>query len=287
MRVFLPKISEDSKLMDEWDHEKNQGISPEELTRGSNVKVWWRCRAGHSWETSPNHRNSGSGCPVCANKMVLAGYNDLASRNPELMQEWDYDKNKDILPEDCNYLSNRKVWWKCSQGHSWETSVFNRTRLERRCIYCLGQKAISGKNDLATTNPEIISEWDYERNKNVVPDMLMAGSNQKVWWKCSNGHSWQAAVYSRKKNGCPYCSGRKTLQGVNDLKTTNPVLAEEWDYEKNGTLTPEDTSIQSNKSVWWKCHRGHSWKAKPSERYSGNGCPECDGRIRMKTHYIS
>ena len=287
MRVFLPKISEDSKLMDEWDHEKNQGISPEELTRGSNVKVWWRCRAGHSWETSPNHRNSGSGCPVCANKMVLAGYNDLASRNPELMQEWDYDKNKDILPEDCNYLSNRKVWWKCSQGHSWETSVFNRTRLERRCIYCLGQKAISGKNDLATTNPEIISEWDYEKNKNVVPDMLMAGSNQKVWWKCSNGHSWQAAVYSRKKNGCPYCSGRKTLQGVNDLKTTNPVLAEEWDYEKNGTLTPEDTSIQSNKSVWWKCHRGHSWKAKPSERYNGNGCPECDGRIRMKTHYIS
>ena len=118
MRVFLSKISEDLELMKEWDHEKNQGISPKTLTRGSNVKVWWRCHAGHSWETTPNHRNRGSRCPVCANKLVLAGYNDLASRNPELLQEWDYEKNTDIRPGDCNYLSNRKVWWKCSQGHS-------------------------------------------------------------------------------------------------------------------------------------------------------------------------
>lgn len=283
----MPKISEDSELMKEWDYEKNQGLSPETLTRGSNIKVWWRCSAGHSWMISPNHRNRGSRCPVCANKMVLTGYNDLASRNPELLQEWDYEKNKDIRPEDCNYLSNRKVWWKCSQGHSWETSVSNRTRLARGCIYCLGQKAITGKNDLVTTNPEIAREWDYEKNKNVVPDTVMAGSGQMVWWKCSNGHSWQAVVHSRRRNGCPYCSGRKTIKGWNDLKTRNPALAEEWDYEKNGSLTPEELSEKSNKSVWWLCRRGHSWKSKPSERCNGNGCPMCNGRIRMKTHYIS
>lgn len=287
MSLFRPKVSEDPEWMEEWDFEKNHDILPEELTSGSNVKAWWKCKKGHSWEASPNHRSRGSGCPICANKKVMTGYNDLASRNPELLKEWDYEKNAGLRPEECNYLSNRKVWWRCSRGHSWETSISNRTRMSRGCIYCAGQKAIPGENDLKTTNPEFVKEWDYDKNGDITPDMVMAGSARKIWWKCPKGHSWKAIVYSRKKNGCPYCSGRKVQKGFNDLETTNPELASEWDYDKNEGQKPSDVSGQSNVSVWWKCKNGHSWKAPPCDRYSGNGCPECNGRIKMKTHYIS
>ena len=43
-------------------------------------------------------RNYGRGCPVCAGQQVLAGYNDLASKRPDLAKEWNYEKNGDLLP---------------------------------------------------------------------------------------------------------------------------------------------------------------------------------------------
>ncbi len=68
-----------------------------------------------------------------------------------------------------------------------------------------------------TTNPDLLSEWDYEMNS-IQPDEITYGHNKKVWWKCKTGHSWQAAPYTRAKGiGCPYCGRKKTLKGYNDL----------------------------------------------------------------------
>lgn len=127
----------------------------------------------------------------------------------------------------------------------------------------------------------------YEKNGDLRPEHVMTGSGKKVWWKCPDGHSWRAAVYSRKNNGCPICSGRQAVPGVNDLKTMMPEVASQWDYEKNGDLLPEKVAAQSNRIIWWRCEKGHSWKAKPCERFAGNGCPRCNGRIKMVTHFMS
>ena len=35
------------------------------------------------------------------------------------------------------------------------------------------------------------------------------------------------------KTACPFCSHKKLLSGYNDLATTYPQIAAEWDYEKN------------------------------------------------------
>lgn len=272
----------------QWDYEHNRGTGPEDIQAGSNTPYWWKCTQGHKWKVSPNHRIRGTGCPYCTNKKVLAGFNDLETRNPELLKEWDYEKNDDVLkPCDCNYLSNRKVWWICAEGHSWKTAVSDRTRAGRGCPFCAGQRTIAGENDLLTLNPTLAEEWDHERNGDLRPEHVMAGSGKKVWWKCSNGHSWRAAVYSRKNNGCPICSGRLAVSGVNDLKTIMPEVAAQWDYKKNGDLLPEKVAAQSNRIIWWRCEKGHSWKAKPCERFAGNGCPRCNGRIKMVTHFMS
>ncbi|MGD0170140.1 MAG: zinc-ribbon domain-containing protein, partial [Smithella sp.] len=41
----------------------------------------------------------------------------------------------------------------------------------------------------------------------------------------------------------------------------NPVLAREWHPTKNGSLTPSDVSVGSNRKVWWLCSKGHAWPA--------------------------
>ena len=136
-------------------------------------------------------------------------------------------------------------------------------------------KLVKGVNDLATVNPTLAEEWNYEKNSSFTPDQVTAGSNKKVWWKCNKGHEWEATVESRSRNGCPYCSGKKALKGFNDLVTTSPTLAEKWNYEKNGTLTPDQVTAGSGKKVWWKCEHGHEWEATVCNRTLGRGCPYC------------
>lgn len=59
------------------------------------------------------------------------------------------------------------------------------------------------------------------------------------------------------------------------LLVTNPELAKEWDYEKNGVLLPESVSYGTKEKVWWICEYGHEWKATPNNRVRGNKCPIC------------
>ena len=112
---------------------------------------------------------------------------------------------------------------------------------------------------------------------------MLSNSGKKVWWKCEKGHEWQARISHRNKGiGCPYCSGKKVLQGYNDLATINPELAKEWNCEKNGNLKPEDFTANSGKKVWWKCEKGHEWKATIANRNRGRGCPICYRFSRLK-----
>lgn len=65
---------------------------------------------------------------------------------------------------------------------------------------------MEGETDLATTNPSLASEWDYEKNAKLTPQMVTKGSHKKVWWKCPVGHSWPATIASRNAGkGCSKC----------------------------------------------------------------------------------
>ena len=69
---------------------------------------------------------------------------------------------------------------------------------------------IKGVNDLATTNPELVEEWDYEKD-DLKPTEVTAGSAKKVWWICPEGHRYQSSPDSRTDgHGCPYCSKEHT-----------------------------------------------------------------------------
>ena len=206
----------------------------------------------------------------------------ILSLNPQIADEWDYERNGNLKPDFFASNSGKVVWWKCNKGHEWQSTIQNRNK-GSGCPYCAGRIAISGENDLQTVNPDLAGEWVYEKNGGLTPLDVLPNSDKRAWWRCSKGHEWQSTIGNRTKgNGCPYCSGKKVLKGFNDLQTVNPSLASEWNYEKNGDLTPESVTSNSNKSVWWKCNKGHEWKAIICDRNRGNGCPYCSGKRVLK-----
>ena len=271
-------------LLKEWHPTKNAENTPHNIGYGSNKKVWWKCNKGHEWQASPNSRARGDSCPYCSNKKVLSGYNDLATTHPEIAKEWHPTKNSSIKPTMLTSGSNKKVWWKCKKGHEWEANVNNRARQNQGCPICSNKRVLQGYNDLATTHPEIAKEWHPTKNGDLNPTMVVAGSHQKVWWQCDKGHEWQAKIDNRirQNQGCPVCSNRKLLKGVNDLQTLNPRVAKEWHPIKNGKLTPENVSINSTSKVWWQCDKGHEWQTSVINRtLMRQNCPKCSEEKRI------
>lgn len=197
-----------------------------------------------------------------------------------LLNEWDYEKNEGLKPDQVAFSSNKKVWWKCKDNHEWQTSPNSRTNMNSNCPFCSGRNVITGTNDLETKNPDVAKEWHPTLNGDLKPSQVVSGSSKKVWWKCSKEHEWQTTVNNRtKENGsnCPYCSNKQALERYNDLETSSPDISKEWDTTKNGDLKPSQVTSCSNKKVWWKCSSNHEWQTTVNNRTSSNStnCPFC------------
>jgi len=175
----------------------------------------------------------------------------------------------------------KKVCWECEKGHlflaTWGSVVSQGTW----CGFCSGRYAVTGTNDLSTKFPITASEFLEEKNLPLCKEELLPFSPKKVWWVCSRGHEYDAAVYYRTKDGhgCPYCSNHRVLPGFNDLQTREPHVAEQWHPSKNGALTPTQVTRTANKTVHWLCAKGHETKSWISSRVTNGGlCSKCVGR---------
>lgn len=136
---------------------------------------------------------------------------------------------------------------------------------------------------LMVLEPTLAMAWNYIKNGPLTPEMFSVHSGKKVWWVCNEGHEWEAPINIRtgvNQAGCPYCSGRYATKERN-LAILNPDLAREWHPVKNGTLKPNDVTPRSHRVVWWLCKEGHEWKAIINNRFRGNGCPFCAGKIKI------
>lgn len=126
---------------------------------------------------------------------------------------------------------------------------------------------------------QLQKEWASARNT-VTPDDLTPYARTKVWWRCKQGHEWQAALDSRVslKRGCPYCANQNVIPGENDMATAAPEMAKLWHPTKNDNLKPTDVTPGSSKLIWWQCEHGHEWQAKAYTIKAGCACPYCSGR---------
>lgn len=278
-RVFCTEQGK-TALLAQWDIERNLPLTPDDVTFGSHKRVWWTCPSGHSWQAMVYTRSEGAGCPYCTGRKALPEQNCLAKQFPMLAVEWDSEKNAPLTPKDITPGSHKLIWWRCQNGHSYRSAV--KTRVQGSgCPYCAGKNVLPEETSLAAEYPSIAKEWDAAKNVPLLPTQVISGTRRKVWWRCPKGHSWRAAVYSRTTlgTGCPVCTGRQALAGENDLATLYPDIAAQWDEEKNGVLHPNNVTAGSNRRVWWKCEKGHSYRAMIAQRVQrGDGCPYCANR---------
>ena len=84
----------------------------------------------------------------------------------------------------------------------------------------------------------LLEQWDPVRNAHMTPETISYGSKQKIWWKCSKDHIWQAPPYARtgSETGCPYCAGKLPVVGESDLKTRYPMVAAQWHHRSRRGL---------------------------------------------------
>jgi hypothetical protein len=241
------------------------GWNPQTVTAGSDRKKGWQCSSGHHWEASVASRVIGSGCPICAGKIVLSGFNDLATTHPELAAEadgWD--------PTKISFGNGKKFRWKCHLGHTWEISPNGRSNRGSGCPICSGNSVLKGFNDLESKYPDIAKQahnWD--------PSTVTSMSNLVKEWICELKHAWKTTPAHRViGQGCPTCGGKRVLKGFNDLVTVEPELSKEafnWD--------PSTATRGSNRRVNWKCGLGHIYLAMIAKRTSENtGCPYCSNQ---------
>lgn len=264
-------------LVKEWHPTKNGKKLPSHYSAGSGEKPWWLCsQCGHEWQALISNRSRGQGCPRCAVK-VPAIEESLGVKMPELAAQWHPTLNGDLKPTDVLPGSSVPVYWLCEHGHHWQIAVSVRALQKHGCPYCANKQVWPGFNDLAFRYPDLVPEWD-ESNP-LPPDQVLAGSTKDHVWKCVKGHVWQASVYERTRGkGCPYCTGERVLAGFNDLATTHPELAREWNFDEK-ELLPQQVMAGTNKKVSWKCSEcGETWKARIWSRRDGRGCPYCAGK---------
>ncbi|PGQ87668.1 zinc-ribbon domain-containing protein [Priestia megaterium] len=275
-----------AKLAAEWHPTKNGTLTPDDVFAGSHERVWWRCDQGHEWQTSIANRSlSGTRCPYCSGKLVTLE-RSLATLEPELAKQWDFKKNKPLKPIDVSCYANKEVWWRCEQGHEWQTSIANRSSSGTGCPYCSG-RLVTLERSLATLEPELAKQWDFEKNKPLTPSDVSRHSTKEVWWHCDQGHEWQAKITNRTKRNhqnCPHCTVNLTILECS-LAVAEPELAKQWNYEKNKPLTPEDVPRHSKKEVWWRCEQGHEWQTKITSRTKSKSrhCPHCAKVVKLES----
>lgn len=344
-----PLVESHPHLADEWDYKKNGELNPHNVTAHLDKRVNWVCYKGHHWAAFVSVRaRLNIGCPQCKKewstsfpeqaiyfylRKVTKAQNRYIFKGEEIDiflgdKEWntaiEYDgtyyhstltsqnrenKKNQLLADngirlirikegDYDKVSNGIIYVKYKSDHTYLKWVISellklcdkeeyidqldidieRDRNQIYALYILSEK----ENSILAQIPDVAKQWDYEKNGDIKPEYIPCTSHKKFYWKCEKGHSWKAEVNSRfMGHGCPYCAGIILSPGENDLLSQNPELAKEWDYDRNGDLTPDKITVNNGKRVWWVCSTcGHHWKVGVGHRNKGRGCPKCADKQR-------
>ena len=110
--------------------------------------------------------------------------------------------------------------------------------------------------------------------------------HEKIAVRCRKcGGEWSPGPNQLLRGqGCPYCTGKKALGGVNDLATLRPDLIPFWDGDKNTGLEPTGIGIGSYKRVWWRCPDcGRGWSGGVRDMCrKAHPCSSCKSRLKPR-----
>lgn len=283
-------------LIEEWHKNISNSKPIEEFFPESEIKLWWKCRNCHGQFLARicDREENDDCCPYCSGRTVLAGFNDLETVHPELLNEWSSKNIKKMSEVLAN--STMLALWECHSCHGiFQKQINKRINEGHVCPYCSNKKVLSGFNNLDITHPELIPVW-HPKNKISIKKVTATSSKIVMWscQKCKENYSESIRNRVQKNFECPYCSGKKILKGFNSFDVKYPHLMKEWDYLNNVLLlNPSEISESNTKSVWWICQNdsNHHYKMSIYKRIqckkrSKEPCSICKGRRRKREHFL-
>ena len=246
--------------------------------RGVKAKFLWICPKHGEYEQKLGHmiralKNGTIGCPYC-NGFKVRREDSAGAKAPELIKEW-ASSNESTLYE---YAPNSKylATWCCPDcGTKWKAPINVRVQGYGKCPTCYGNKTFKERY------PEL--EKFYAKDNTLPYEDAIVSDYTPRNWICEKGHEFTASFYKIHDQGfrCPYCENKKALKGYNDFEHLYPVLAQDYDEEKNGNKASE--VVVSYRNVYFKCKNGHSFVRPIIRHVELNGqCPICSGTVLKK-----
>lgn len=263
-------------LLKEWDYQLNER-EPEFYGKSSDYYAHWICSwCGNKYVMQIKKRtNRHSGCPLCAKQStsfqeqaILFYVKKIFSnaKNREMIGEFEFDI---YIPEIKTGIEYDGLRW-----HIADSKFLYDNKKDQYCKEN-GITLIRFRDPaLPQTNFAQIIECkdcdDKELEKSIIQLYNILGVNV-------------ANDINISRDVIEIVSSYENLKKENSLAFKYPEIAKEWNFEKNGNLTPDKISWGNGKNVWWKCSKcGHEWKASPNSRTKNTnkygkifGCEKC------------
>lgn len=245
------------ELLQYWHPTLNGGLLPTDVTYGSRKNIWWQCELRHETCCKAANYKERFACKICTGQEVLAGFNDLATTHPELLNKWHSTKNLPLTPHQVSKGSHKRVVWVCDKNHEWEAMIYG----VFGCPHC---KQLKAKVSIIDKYPDVAKLWDYEKNTININDTSVKGK-ELYWWICEKSHSFQSIIANQiaKKKPCKVCSANdRTNTRTSKITYRKKTLPK---YIPSKSLE----SLGEYESILWKCISCQdSWLANKTEMSS-------------------
>ncbi len=265
-----------------WHPEKNGDLKPCDVTPYTNKRVWWYCKnvcdygCIHEYEQDISNKTTNmSGCPFCikTGSKNICIHNSFEFNYPKYANELHPTKNNDIDLTKITKHSKIKLWWlcpvKCKYGclHEYEQSIDHKSK-GTGCPFCLAYgdaKQFCYHESLEFKYPDLMKEWDYEKNS-ISPKDLTPKSGFRAWWKCNKNHEWSTRIFCRTVYGncCRVCNignnySKISIQWLNYLGLTYKIQHAEnggefcvpnTKFKSDGYCIETNTIFEFHGNIW-------------------------------------
>ena len=253
------------QLAREWHPTKNYPLTPDKVTSGMGIMVWWKCqKCGESFPAVVYSRKDGGGCPKCAiekrrqdRTTAALKTNSLIHKYPGLIEEIDQELNPDIDIRRLAAGSKRPITWKCKKcGFIWTVAVNHRTRGDG-CPKCGRLSTIQAANR-AVINIDTGEEFD-----SLTAAAESCGGDKRGIFDCCSGRNKTAYGYHWKYKDPLDKRTRHTGWLIHNIETDEMFNTIQEAADKYGC---DRTSISSALRGKTKTSQGCHWEFLPSDR---------------------
>jgi len=245
-----------------WDKNKNKD-NTRNIIKGSRTKAWFCCeKCNHSFDVRLDHiYHENSWCPYCDNKKrcYKKDCNHCYKNSFESYFRSNFLKDKSIDLRQLSKTSKSKLIFVCNVcNHDFEASVFNITRAESWCPYCVNLKRCCKEDCIHCykNSFESHSRSKFLKDKNIELRQVSNCSNLKLMFICDVcNNDFKASVFNitRAESWCPHCINKTETKLYNFLlnlkyEVKRQLTIERCKNEISGRFLPYDFVI-INKNI--------------------------------------